>query len=75
VTDNEISQVLTALPCLNCGDWRSDHIKAAIGRIYLAVEAGETLSRLPDREHLLRTCSKSDERTCLTFLTPANISW
>jgi hypothetical protein len=73
-TDDEISRVFTQLPCLGCEHWRSDRVKAAIGRVYLAVEAGET-STLPARDQLLRGCCKSDERTCLTFLTRANISW
>jgi hypothetical protein len=33
-TDDEISRFFTELPCLSCGDWRSDRVKAAMGRIY-----------------------------------------
>lgn len=75
-TDDEISRVFTQLPCLSCGDWRSDRVKAAIGRVYLAVEAGEKLSALPAREQLLRGCCKMpNEGTSITLLTRANISW
>jgi hypothetical protein len=75
-TDDEISRVFTALPCLSCGDWRSDRIKAAIGRIYLAVEAGEKLSALPAREQLLHGCCKMpDEGTSITFLKAGIINW
>ena len=75
-TDDAISRVFTQLPCLSCGDWRSDRIKAAIGQIYLAVEAGEKLSALPAREQLLRGCCKMpDEGTSITFLKAADVSW
>jgi hypothetical protein len=66
-TDDEISRVFTALPCLGCSDWRSDRVKAAIGRIYLALEAGENLA-LPPRERLLRGCCKMADEG-ITFLT------
>jgi hypothetical protein len=76
VTDDEISRVFTALPCLSCAHWRSDRVKAEIGRIYLAVEAGETLSALPAREQLLRGCCKMpDEGTSITFLKAADVGW
>jgi hypothetical protein len=75
-TDDEISRVFTQLPCLSCGHWRSDRVKAAIGRVYLALEAGEQLSALPAREQLLRGCCRMpDEGTSITFLKAADISW
>jgi hypothetical protein len=54
VTDDEISRVFTALPCLSCAHWRSDRVKAAIGRVYLAVQVGEELGALPPRDQLPR---------------------
>ena len=75
-TDDEISGVFTQLPCLSCEHWRSDRVKAAIGRVYLALEAGEQLSALPAREQLLRGCCKMpDEGTSITFLKAADVSW
>ena len=75
-TDDEISRVFTQLPCLSCEHWRSDRVKAAIGRVYLAVEAGEKSMARPAREQLLRGCCKMpDDGTSITFLKAADISW
>jgi hypothetical protein len=75
-TDDEISRVFTALPCLSCGDWRSDRVKAAIGRVYLAVEAGDKLSAPPARDSYCAAVAKCpDEGTSITFLKAADVSW
>jgi len=73
--EDEISRVFTALPCLSCAHWRSDRAKAAIGRVYLAVQVGEEIPALPARGQLPRGCCKIADGTCITFLTSANVTW
>jgi len=53
--------------CLGCTDWRSDRVKAAIGKFYLANLACEKVAAPPLDQLLRKCCKNAADQTSITY--------
>jgi hypothetical protein len=55
---DEINRAFTRIPCMSCGDWRSDAVKAKVALALINIWDGQQHIKPPTPQDLERCCCR-----------------